>query len=196
MLKILENPYIYQASVFLTQISLKKFKTQISKEAGFSPRSRVLDVCCGTGNFADLVKGEYFGFDLNEDYINYARRRFKNAPNKKFFVEDINKAEFEGKFFDNTLIISALHHFSEAEIGAMLSKIGRITSGKVIITDPATETKSPIAKLLISMDRGGYVRSKDCELELISRFLDVEKSFNFYSGFPCIRMIVCRAKKI
>lgn len=196
MKKILESPHVYQASVIFTHGSLRSFRDRLSRELGERVAGRTLDVCCGTGNFASLIKGEYFGFDLNEKYIDYARRRFGGDRSKKFFVMDINAAEFKDDFFDNTLILSALHHFSDQETGRLLSKINNITKGMVIITDPAIESKGLISKMLISLDRGGYMRSEDSELMLISKHLDVVKKFKFYSGIACVRMIVCRPKSI
>lgn len=190
---ILENPWFFQLSVLLST-DLKKTKALIAREAGLGPDSKVLDVCCGTGNFADLAKGEYVGVDLNEKYLNFAKKRFANDGTKSFFVKDINKISLEDKSFDSVFMISAIHHFSDAEVGKLLSKVCRIVRGSIIITDPALETGNPISRFLISLDRGGYMRSGNEQMELISRYLDIKKSFAFYSRFASIRMIVCGPK--
>lgn len=193
-MKYLENPYFYQLSVILT-VNINKVESAIAGELS-APFGRTLDVCCGTGNFSGLVRGEYLGIDLNETYISYARKRFKNDPSKTFLVADINNFKFKPKYFDNTFLVSALHHFSDEYLMTILDKINFATKGRIIIMDPARETKSPISSLLIRMDRGSFIRSVDKQLGLVSKKLNIVKHFTFYSRLAHLRIIVCSPKDI
>lgn len=192
---ILENPYFYQPSVFLTQ-NLKKFKSIISEEINSTSAGRTLDICCGTGNFADLAKGEYLGFDLNEKYIDYAKNRFRRDKSKKFLVSSIDDFDFKPKYFDTVLLISALHHFSDKSLSDLLEKAAKAAKGKIIITDPAIEARNPISRLLFLLDRGRFIRPLEKQLELISKSLNIVKHFAFYAGLAHIRMIVCSPKNL
>jgi ubiquinone/menaquinone biosynthesis C-methylase UbiE len=74
-MSLLNHPYFYQLSIYMA-IGLKKLRSIVARELNSTSTKRTLDVCCGTGNFADLINGEYTGFDLNSGYIPYAKKRF------------------------------------------------------------------------------------------------------------------------
>ena len=188
-MKYLENPYFYQLSVIST-INMGKVKSAIAAELP-APSGRTLDICCGTGNFAGVARGEYLGIDLNPAYISYAKKRFRGDPSKTFLVADITGFGFRPKYFDNTLLISALHHFSDEYLMAILDKINQTTRGRIIIMDPAMETRSPISKLLIRLDRGSFMRSVDRQIGLVSGKLKIIKHFTFYARLAHLRLIIC-----
>lgn len=192
-MKLLENPYFYQLSLLLLA-DIGKIKTIVSKELNTTLENRTLDVCCGTGNFADLFDGEYTGFDLNKDYIAYAKKRFGQNKSKEFLIADINDFNFKPKHFNSVLLINALHHFSDESSLELLEKINRTAKDKIIITEAAIETKNPISRLLIVLDRGKFVRSLNQQIDLVSKKLNIVKHFTYYSGFAHGRIIVCYPK--
>lgn len=193
-MKYLENPYFYQLSACLT-VDINKIKSVIAGEL-WDPLGPTLDICCGTGNFAGLVRGEYLGIDLNQNYLSFARKKYKNDLSKTFLDADINKFEFKKKYFDNVLLISALHHFSDEYLRSILSRVNLAARARIIIMDPARETKNPISSLLVRLDRGNFIRSVDRQLEIVSKELNIIKHFTFYSRFAYLRVITCSPKLI
>lgn len=189
---ILDNAHLFQFSVLLA--NPKKFQSLVYKELYLDPKARTLDVCCGTGNFSGLIEGEYLGVDLNKDYIAFARRRYRNYPSMNFTVADINDLNFKPKYYDNVMLISALHHLPDESVSKILEKINMTARGRIIITDPAIEDCNPVSRLLISLDRGKFVRPLEGQLNLIQKSLDIVKHFTFYTGLAHIRMIVCQPK--
>lgn len=191
-MEILANPYFYQFSVLL--LDLKKINSVISRKLGPTLGKRTLDVCCGTGNFAGAIDGEYIGFDSNPNYIIYAQNRFKKDKSKKFLISDIENFDFKPKYFDNVLLISALHHFPEKVTSKLLRKINDAVKDKVIIIDPAIETENHISRLLILLDRGKFIRPLKEQIDLISKNLNIIEHFTSYSGLAHQRIIVCKPK--
>lgn len=189
-MSLLENAYVFQSSTLIA--NPKKFKTLVYKELNHDVNCTTLDVCCGTGNFSGLVSGEYLGVDLNQSYISYAKKKFVNDGLKRFVVSDIRDIKLEAGYFDNIMLISALHHLSDSAALELLTKINMASRGVIIITDPAVETGNLISRFLISLDRGSFVRSLKEQLSLIEKSLIVERHFTFHSGLASVRMIICR----
>ena len=76
---------------------------------------RVLDICCGLGEFAGEVSSEYLGIDLNPRFIEAAARRWSGAPRKSFRVMDALRMDLPDRHFDRTMWINGLHHFSDED---------------------------------------------------------------------------------
>lgn len=193
-MRLLSNPYFFQLSISLTS-NLKKYRDIISKELKSSYSGRTLDICCGTGNIASCVEGEYIGFDLNLEYINFAINRFKNDTQKKFLVSNINDFGFKLDYFDNVLLVNALHHFSDDDASSLLDDINKTAKRTIIITDPAIETKNTISKFLFILDRGVFIRSYEEQKYLISQKLNIVKNYTYYAGLGHGRIFVCAPKQ-
>ena len=72
----------------------------VSAEIGISKDSSVLDVGCGFGDLYGFlnhqkIKVNYYGVDINENFINIAKKRYHDAT---FEVRDIEKQRFTKKF--------------------------------------------------------------------------------------------------
>ena len=59
----------------------------------------VADICSGTGDFAELVSknSTYTGWDINDDFINYAKKKYAAHKNKQFVNANILKEKNENK---------------------------------------------------------------------------------------------------
>ncbi|MDD4910407.1 MAG: class I SAM-dependent methyltransferase [Candidatus Omnitrophica bacterium] len=193
-MNILDNPYGYQLSA-LTIFNIKKVKSLLSERLGLNAGQRTLDICCGTGNFADLAKGEYIGFDINEGYIKYARGRFKGDRLKRFLVSDINDFEFIPEHFDIVLLIGVLHHFSDDAASGLLEKVNMTARDRIVIIDPAVETRNPVSMMLRSLDRGQFIRTLDGQCKLISWKLNILRYYNLNFGMNKMNVIICGPKK-
>lgn len=136
--------------------------------AGFLGRSkpiRVLDIGCGTAAILDYLPSDaiYFGFDISRTYIEHAKQKYRGRG--EFFCELLDEERLGSlPTFDVVLAIGVLHHLSDQEARHVmrLAYQGLDTGGCLVCIDPCfAEVQSPIARFLISRDRGQNVRTQD-----------------------------------
>jgi SAM-dependent methyltransferase len=131
---------------------------------------RVLDIGCGPGSIVPyLPNTEYLGFDASSGYIDQARKRF---PLMRFVCERVSRfAISELGAFDIVLALGIVHHLDDAE-AAGLFRIAHdaLKPGARLITVDGvwTTDQSPVAKYLLSRDRGRFVRTADAYQRLAS----------------------------
>ncbi|MDT0559249.1 class I SAM-dependent methyltransferase [Ichthyenterobacterium sp. W332] len=151
------------------------------------PNAKVLDIGCGPGNILDfLPKLDYYGFDINADYIKAAEKNYYDRGT--FICATVNEfIASEHKNFDLALSVGVLHHLDDDEakqVFAIASKTLK-PGGKLITFDGCYRPKqNKLARLFLKLDRGKFVRTQEQYLKLaegyfesISSTLD-EDSFN------------------
>ncbi len=150
--------------------------TQITAKAG----DRVLDIGCGPGRILDYLPGvEYTGFDPNTAYIEDARRRYGGRGT--FHHGAVSQPpKFDPGSYDIVLAKGVLHHLDDQEASAMLVLARRALrpGGRLVTFDGCFLDRQPaLARFLLRMDRGMFVRTKD-EYERLARsvFDDVEST--------------------
>jgi SAM-dependent methyltransferase len=132
-------------------------------------QDRVLDIGCGTGDILKyLPPVNYLGIDLNKRYIAAARKRFGSLG--EFQCGSATETVLrEPRSFDIVMANGVLHHLSDDEVVAVL-KLARSAlkpSGRLTTHDPAfVPGQSRVARLLLSLDRGRFVRAHDRYVEL------------------------------
>lgn len=166
----------------------------IQQALALSPQDHVIDMCCGTGDYAVLVPGDYTGVDLNEKFIDYAKRRYPNDPHKRFIVEDATQLKMPDRTFTQAFFISGLHHFPEDLNLGILREINRITSGKIAIVDLVPDRSNPIRYLLTRMDRGDFVRPVEKQREIIKQFLNIQEEKIIISRLAVLAIYICTPK--
>jgi SAM-dependent methyltransferase len=137
------------------------------------PNEKLLDIGCGTGNILGYLPEniEYTGFDANHQYIEAAQKRYGHRAT--FICERINTTNL-GKYsqFDLVLVDGVLHHLDDME-ALQLFKMAHVAlknGGRLITMDGVfVENQSPIAKWIISKDRGQNVRTQEGYLKLASQ---------------------------
>jgi SAM-dependent methyltransferase len=119
---------------------------------------RVLDVGCGPGTNAKyFAQAEYLGVDINPDYIQDARQRYRG----EFVACDVRTYRPPaGSCFDFILVNSFLHHFNDSEVESILLHLNTLLSadGHVHILDLVMPPHASISRLLARWDRGKYAR--------------------------------------
>jgi SAM-dependent methyltransferase len=127
-----------------------------------SPQSRVLDLGCGTAQvLAFLPEGiDYWGYDISADYIHAAERRY--GPRGHFVCGTPTETALADALpFDTVLATGVLHHLNDDEVGTFM-KLARIAlkpDGRFVSIDPVwADGQHPVARFLISKDRGRHVR--------------------------------------
>jgi SAM-dependent methyltransferase len=140
---------------------------------------RVLDIGCGPGRILDhLPEGiNYLGADMSERYIAYARKKYDGRG--EFVCQRVDKEAFKDKKgFDIVLARGLIHHINDDE-AADLFNIAHFVlraGGRFITFDGCyVDGQSPIAKFLLSHDRGKYVRDRASYEKIAARkFSDIK----------------------
>ncbi len=160
---ILSVPAIYDLAQTLMGASRNRNWMQrefIRAKAG----ERVLDVGCGTADILSVMpEVDYVGFDISEPYIAKAKARWGSRG--EFHAEFLDSARVEqyGKF-DLILATGLLHHLDDDEVDSLFKTLAKgLKKGGRIITVDGTYVpgQNPVARFVISQDRGRSVRSPE-----------------------------------
>jgi len=134
---------------------------------------RILDVGCGPGNFVPyLPECRYLGIDANSAYIDTARGRY-GTHGKQFICDTVSyQSVHDLGEFDLVLAIGLLHHLEDDEAHDLF-RMGHNAlraGGRMVTVDGCyVPGQSPVARYLLSRDRGQFVRTKEAYLNLASR---------------------------
>jgi SAM-dependent methyltransferase len=125
---------------------------------------KILDIGCGTGDILEFLPSvDYWGFDQSEEYINSARTRFSGKG--RFFCKKVSRDAVPGKdIFDIVLACGVVHHLTDDEAGEMFELAYTLlkSGGRLITLDGVyMPDQSCFVRLLLSNDRGKYVRSQE-----------------------------------
>jgi 2-polyprenyl-3-methyl-5-hydroxy-6-metoxy-1,4-benzoquinol methylase len=129
------------------------------------PTDRVLDIGCGPGDaLYSVPEGvTYEGFDLSEAYIAQARKRWGSRGT--FRCERVDEASLESPAsYDLVLSAGVLHHLEDSEALALfrVAALALKPGARLITIDPClVPGQSPIARFIISKDRGQNVRDAE-----------------------------------
>lgn len=159
---ILSHPFIYTAlqSMMGAHQARKRFVANFVKPF---PGMKVLDVGCGPADIlAYMPDVDYWGFDIDDDYIEQARKKF--GARGKFHCKQLQTADLASlPSFDIVLAIGLFHHLDDAvavEVMQLAAKALK-PGGRLLTIDPCFEaSQNPIARFLIRSDRGQNVRDK------------------------------------
>jgi SAM-dependent methyltransferase len=166
---IMSSPLVYRA--WMAPFAEKKF-APISSYNDLRCVRRVLDVGCGPGTNARHFSGsQYLGIDLNDRYIESAKRRYGNH----FIAADA--AEFltaPNERFDFILVNSFLHHLDTPTTQRILMNLARLLSedGHVHILELVLPDSASVARFLARSDRGRFPREKNEWAALFREFFE------------------------
>jgi SAM-dependent methyltransferase len=167
-------------SLFQNLIGARTFRQMLASDyVRGKAGDRVLDIGCGTGDILEYLPGlDYHGFDTSPEYIERASRKY--GAGARFVCDNVLTARIEPASFDVVLAIGILHHLSDEEARKLLrlAESALKPGGRFITMDGCyAETQSPIARFLISKDRGEYMRDERSYRALASSvFADVQAS--------------------
>ena len=154
---IMNWPPVYRA--WMAPFAEKKF-APIVAHGDLGRVRRVLDVGCGPGtNSSHFMDSEYLGIDLNERYIESAKRRYGN----RFVAADA--AEFlaePSQRFDFILVNSFLHHLETSTVRRILQNLSRLLTedGHIHILELVLPQSASIPRFMARSDRGKFPREE------------------------------------
>jgi SAM-dependent methyltransferase len=144
------------------------------------PGMRVLDLGCGNGRLVPYLNGAFYvGVDNNSSYVEAATSRW-GSESARFVVSDlVGLADLDLGPVDAAVLLGVLHHLPDQVASAALQAAGELLApgGRLITMDPCFEpTQRSIARVLMALDRGRYVRHPADYVRLIDAHLEDVKS--------------------
>lgn len=169
---MLSSPRVYDTFQRLMggHVGRTDFATSMVRASG---GMRVLDIGCGTGDLLHYLPPgiAYDGWDPSPDYIDAARERFggRGTFHSGLLGEPdvLNAAPY-----DVVIASGVLHHLDDAEVVAFakLASSAVRGGGRLVSIDPVFEPgQHPLARYLITRDRGQHVRSRAAYVTLLQQ---------------------------
>jgi len=105
------------------------------------PKSRILDVGTGSGNFIELIRQLYadyeeiIGIDTLEYAVTTAKKHFSSDEKIRFFVMDAIHMNFEDETFDVVCLSNSLHHLHD--INSIFNEMRRVLKpgGYILVSE-------------------------------------------------------------
>ena len=167
----------------IMELNFSKQKKIIKETFDLKSGGKILDIGCGTGEFAGLFsQADYYGIDISAQYIQYAAKNNKGS----FKVMEATKLGFPDDSFDYILIMAMLHHLNDGDAKRVLSEAKRVLrpEGKILIIEDAKIEKleNSIDKFIQRYDKGAFIRTPDQYRNMAADFFLVNFEQSFRSG--------------
>jgi SAM-dependent methyltransferase len=158
----LRHPALYETIQRLAGPADKRRRDFAQQFVRAKPGDRVLDIGCGPAHLcAHLPDVEYIGWEPNAAYVAKAREAYGDRG--AFHVGMFGPEEARTLAPVDIAIVSAvLHHMDDAQATELFGLLRQVLKpgGRVITLDNVfIERQNPIARFIISLDRGRHVRS-------------------------------------
>ncbi len=196
----LDNPLLFNLVQFAISGRQNITRRLIREGLDLKPGEALLDVCCGTGEFANVGMGPYLGIDLNPKYIEFATKKYGSGSGhseRDFLCDDITGTEFErrGLTFPKAMMINSMHHLTIEQNERVLAAVARVTKGRFVVVDMDPNPSNPLSKFLADQDRGDYIRPLEEQVALAEKYFKIEKAYKYFSGLCGQTIILCSANK-
>ena len=114
------TPTIYDSYID-TKMERRNFDEvfrRVKKYSNNRNKTRILDLCCGTGIFprkwlSKMAGVEYHGIDTNLHFLSFARKNLPK-PNYRFTFGNVISKKVKGRF-DIILATSSYHHIQDSQ---------------------------------------------------------------------------------
>ncbi|MDP7702396.1 bifunctional 2-polyprenyl-6-hydroxyphenol methylase/3-demethylubiquinol 3-O-methyltransferase UbiG [Mycobacterium sp. TY815] len=160
---VLSHPAVYEA--FQRIMGATRGRERIVRDLIRPfPGMRILDLGCGPAEILDFLPQDvaYTGYDMSAEYIAAANAKF--GARGTFCCRLLEQAEAVTlEPFDLVMGIGVLHHLDDgtARQFMTLAKAALKPGGRVLTLDACyAPNQNPIARFIISKDRGQHVRNE------------------------------------
>ena len=157
----------------------------------------IVDIGCGPGNTSIFFKNskKYIGIDMSEHCIRYAKKNYSKYG--EFYclrIEEIEKLPI--KHIDIIILKGVFHHLPDSVIEEFLIKIKSKMSKKSTIFsfDCYLTNKKTLTNLVVSLDRGNFVRSKKGLIDIISNHMCIASQQMIKQTIPPYQRILLAIK--
>ena len=183
--RVMEWPPVYR--LWMAPFAEQKLRP-IRAHTDLTRVRRVLDVGCGPGTNTALFSGsDYLGIDINESYIESARRRHRRT----FVAADVTTYRVgDHERFDLILVNSLLHHLDDSSTVRLLEHLSRLLTddGRVHVLELVLPDSPSAARFLARHDRGKFARPLDGWSALLGSVLDPVLMEPYGVGLPGVTL--------
>lgn len=135
----------------------------------YTEQKKVLEIGCSVGNvseiFSKFKQAEFTGIDIDDNALNYARKRLGSLPNFKFRNIALSDLAKTGEKFDYILFANILHHVDDKTALALLNDARLLLSSgaTLIVMEPEKirDDYNLIFKLFYKLEKGEFRRHKN-----------------------------------
>jgi SAM-dependent methyltransferase len=177
------NPLAFHYLRKLPEFNYQATKARIRRVLGRSGAVRVLDLGCGTGEFAALFEpAGYVGVDIHPGYVRLATRLH---PKHRFVCADARDWPGQDTPFDLSMVNGVLHHLDDETARALLGtavRHARPGGTLLVIEDVELPGGSGATALVHALDQGAHIRNADEWLRLVGEVFTVEENESYRSG--------------
>jgi SAM-dependent methyltransferase len=172
LLRWLKVPFLYnafQGAVGRTALRRRLIEKHVRAKAG----DKVIDIGCGPARFLQsLPDVEYIGFDINPDYIAFARRTYGSKGT--FVIGDTRSVRGDSRFRDADIVmaIGVLHHLDDEEaVDCIRFAYDALKGGGRLICHDACwiPNQGAFSKCIMSHDRGRNIRTEQQYRQLAAK---------------------------
>jgi len=172
LLRWLKVPFLYnafQGAVVGSALRRRFFEKHVRAKSG----DKVIDIGCGPVRaLQSLPDVEYVGFDIDSNYIAFARRTYGNKGT--FVIGDTRSLRGDPRFRDADIVmaISVLHHLDDKEAEDCISfAYDALKRGGRLISHEACwiPNQGAVSKCIMSLDRGRNIRTEQQYRQLAAR---------------------------
>ena len=183
--RVMEWPPVYR--LWMAPFAEQKLRP-IRAHTDLTRVRRVLDVGCGPGTNTALFSGsDYLGIDINESYIESARRRHRRT----FVAADVTTYRVaDHERFDLILVNSLLHHLDDSSTVRLLEHLSRLLTddGRVHVLELVLPDSPSAARFLARHDRGKFARPLDGWSALLGSVLEPVLMEPYGVGLPGVTL--------
>ena len=135
---------------------------------GWQQNDLWVDLGCGTAELLERLPKSivYLGIDNNQQYIDFAKQKYKHRPNTHFVCSDWNDSHWQQTYCSQPIgvvsLLGLLHHLNDKDAQDVLHLSMDLVkmNGYLITLDGCKEIHaSKIERFFYWIDRGNYVRS-------------------------------------
>lgn len=184
--KILNFTFVYRLYQFIVK---RKWSDNFYVNQYIKPfkNCNLLDIGCGNGHFLEYYPKDinYYGFDLNQNYINDAKEKYANRGH--FICGTADQYNFTDNLqFDIITANAIFHHLTNDELEIVFKNASKVLKkgGYLVSLDPVyLPNQNPISKYIISKDRGQNIRSEEDFNKIGLKYFSKIESYyenNFY----------------
>ena len=195
---IISAPWVYNMVQYLAGAKMYREK-MVQDYIKPTEGCRILDIGCGTGEYVHHIDRhckdyEYYGFDGEAVYIDYANQLFKDRTKLHFYHKILTEEtvkEFEQ--FDIVIATGVMHHLDDPIVLSLLqlSKKALKPGGRLVTYDPGKyEDMSLLEKFFVKYDRGRSIRFEREYASLISQVFYRYQAYSPYLTYYKSRNIV------